>query len=382
MQNTTTNNVGETVYNSCYAELEMKNQYDKVNISGNFTTHNLDSGSNVRLYNGVMSVTGNIWSDKGIYAPNGSSYNHKLVLNSSGNQSVYTAGDYGQFNEVEVSNPNKRTITWSGNINFYKLASDINIKSDKVNLYSFNLNQHNMTITGDTNLTDTRTIDLNGGSLTIKGNVLHKNGTISLNNGTLNINGNYTMQNTTTNNVGETVYNSCYAELEMKNQYDKVNISGNFTTHNLDSGSNVRLYNGVMSVTGNIWSDKGIYAPNDSSYNHKTILSGKDKQSVTLNSSNKFNTLVLTKSLTNYTFKPNECWNSLMMIETGSGDCNLDGEVNVADAVMLQKWLLCAGSLDCWQAVDLCKDNRIDVFDLALLKRMILTKQNNSLSAQ
>lgn len=190
------------------------------------------------------------------------------------------------------------------------------------------------------------------------------------------------MQNTTTNNVGETVYNSCYAELEMKNQYDKVNISGNFTTHNLDSGSNVRLYNGVMSVTGNIWSDKGIYAPNDSSYNHKTILSGKDKQSVTLNSSNKFNTLVLTKSLTNYTFKPNECWNSLMMIETGSGDCNLDGEVNVADAVMLQKWLLCAGSLDCWQAVDLCKDNRIDVFDLALLKRMILTKQNNSLSAQ
>ena len=63
-----------------------------------------------------------------------------------------------------------------------------------------------------------------------------------------------------------------------------------------------------------------------------------------------------------------------MMIETGSGDCNLDGEVNVADAVMLQKWLLCAGPLDCWQAVDLCKDNRIDVFDLVLLKRMILAQ--------
>lgn len=56
------------------------------------------------------------------------------------------------------------------------------------------------------------------------------------------------------------------------------------------------------------------------------------------------------------------------------GDANLDGEVNVSDAVMLQKWLLCAGELTCWENVDLCKDERIDVFDLCLLKRMIIKK--------
>lgn len=54
------------------------------------------------------------------------------------------------------------------------------------------------------------------------------------------------------------------------------------------------------------------------------------------------------------------------------GDANYDGKVTVADAVMLQKWLLGSGELTCWQNVDLCKDERIDVFDLCLLKRMII----------
>lgn len=55
-----------------------------------------------------------------------------------------------------------------------------------------------------------------------------------------------------------------------------------------------------------------------------------------------------------------------------SGDANNDGKVSIADAVMLQNWLLGAGDLTCWHNVDLCKDERIDVFDLCLLKRMII----------
>lgn len=55
------------------------------------------------------------------------------------------------------------------------------------------------------------------------------------------------------------------------------------------------------------------------------------------------------------------------------GDANNDGEVSVADAVMLQKWLLTErNELTCWRNVDLCKDNKIDVFDLCLLKRMLI----------
>ena len=55
------------------------------------------------------------------------------------------------------------------------------------------------------------------------------------------------------------------------------------------------------------------------------------------------------------------------------GDCNLDGAVTVADAVMLQKWLSRKDNqLSCWRNADICKDNKINIFDLSLLKRMLM----------
>ena len=39
---------------------------------------------------------------------------------------------------------------------------------------------------------------------------------------------------------------------------------------------------------------------------------------------------------------------------------------------MLQKWLLNAGSLTNWENADMNEDGVIDVFDLALLKRVLL----------
>lgn len=54
------------------------------------------------------------------------------------------------------------------------------------------------------------------------------------------------------------------------------------------------------------------------------------------------------------------------------GDANLDGKVNADDLVMLQNWLLGSGDLTCWQNVDLCKDNKIDVFDLCLFRKILI----------
>ena len=58
------------------------------------------------------------------------------------------------------------------------------------------------------------------------------------------------------------------------------------------------------------------------------------------------------------------------------GDVDADGDVDVADVVLLQRWLL-AGSttmLNDWQAGDLCEDGRIDVFDLCLIKRLLIER--------
>ena len=55
-------------------------------------------------------------------------------------------------------------------------------------------------------------------------------------------------------------------------------------------------------------------------------------------------------------------------------DINSDGKFNISDAVILQKWLLAVPDtkLADWKAADLCEDGRLDVFDLCLMKRMLV----------
>ena len=68
--------------------------------------------------------------------------------------------------------------------------------------------------------------------------------------------------------------------------------------------------------------------------------------------------------------------NRLMLVPTEvlSGDVNADGEFNVSDVVLLQKWLLAVPdtALANWKAADFCDDNVLNVFDLCLMKRKLI----------
>ena len=56
------------------------------------------------------------------------------------------------------------------------------------------------------------------------------------------------------------------------------------------------------------------------------------------------------------------------------GDCNDDGTMNIADVVTLQQFLLGNGGLAEWRNADLCKDERIDVFDMVLMRRLLIER--------
>ena len=56
-----------------------------------------------------------------------------------------------------------------------------------------------------------------------------------------------------------------------------------------------------------------------------------------------------------------------------AGDLNADGEENLADAVLLQKYLLTeVSALPNWQAGDMDENGRLNVCDLTLLKRLLM----------
>ena len=60
--------------------------------------------------------------------------------------------------------------------------------------------------------------------------------------------------------------------------------------------------------------------------------------------------------------------------KTASGDVNADGEFNISDAVIFQKWLLGSAkySLTDWKAADFCNDGKLDIFDLICMKKKLV----------
>ena len=54
------------------------------------------------------------------------------------------------------------------------------------------------------------------------------------------------------------------------------------------------------------------------------------------------------------------------------GDINNDGSFNIADFVMLQRFILDSGTLINWENADVCEDDRIDVFDMILMRKLVV----------
>ena len=54
------------------------------------------------------------------------------------------------------------------------------------------------------------------------------------------------------------------------------------------------------------------------------------------------------------------------------GDCNSDNSVNIADLVMLQKYILGCDRFANWKNADLCEDEYIDSFDMILLRKLLI----------
>lgn len=81
---------------------------------------------------------------------------------------------------------------------------------------------------------------------------------------------------------------------------------------------------------------------------------------------------------------PDDGWGNIEDIATSSvkGDVNADGKFNIADAVILQKWLLAFPDvkLNDWKSADLCEDGKLNVFDLCVMKQELVLSQNNDFS--
>ena len=161
---------------------------------------------------------------------------------------------------------------------------------NKLSIETYGLPDEDYTLTEDMTLYanvyhSNGTIDLNGHSLTILGDLVLEGGCVKINGGQLNISGDYNAAIPVTNSDGTTGYNGGY--LDMGNINDKVTVSGDFNTcYDYDGAWHNYLKLGTIETKGNLndyyccgngnHTDWGIYSDGT-----KFIFSGSGEQTVT-----------------------------------------------------------------------------------------------------
>ena len=306
------NSLGETVWNGSNGILVMSKPEDYVLVGGTFAT----AGKGSTLTAGTLEVKGD-FEQHGTYG-NSSSPNycrnfdasdtHKVILSGEKPQTVsFDSSDSG-FANLEVTN--KEPLYLKGVLNIGSLQSDVTAKADGIKLYNIDLQGHAMSLTGNVYQKGGNIKLRENGILNITGNFYQEDGTLTMNKSTVQVTGDYRIQISGKNELDETVWNTGYGSIIMTKPEDHIIVGGTFAT----SGNESKLTAGTMEIAGDFEqhsnrTDRSFSA----SGTHKVILNGEGKQNISFDSRNsKFNILELTQARKNYTFEPDECWNTLI----------------------------------------------------------------------
>ena len=332
MENENVDSTGNVSYSSGSAKLIMTNSADRVNVGGTFENYTWSSSSYISdLQAGVMSVKGDfICRDdyNGFYTGG----THKVILNGTGVQKVQIAEAKG-FNELDIQN-DKVVFVADTYMKGFKANHDItlNVSQGKTLQISgtLDLNGHtlyapgNLTLTGngvnvkggsivvDGNLNLSCDVNLGGGKLQVNGNLIQSSDTLTVAGGTVDVSGDYRMENENVDSTGNVSYSGCYAELNMTNANDCVNVGGTFEF----DASNGDLTDGIICIKRDLIIKDSSYSDRfDPTGNHTIKLDGDKVQKIQVEGTyNKINNLYLTKDKsTGYNFVTDNCWNKLYL---------------------------------------------------------------------
>lgn len=106
-----------------------------------------------------------------------------------------------------------------------------------------------------------------------------------------------------------------------------------------------------------------------------TTKNNTPSSTTTTASTNETTTVTTTTNENTPPDKPDDGGDNPPPVPTGvQGDVNNDGSFNISDLVAMQKWLLAAddAELTNWRQGDLCHDEKIDVFDLCMMRQSLI----------
>ena len=298
--------------------LKMVYPADELRVQGDFITRSAyDHGINY-LGAGTLYIAGNFTELIG----NEANWNfqpavgHKTVLNGTGKQIVNFEDPRCGFGTLKSSNED---LVFENNVSWLLLDSDINVASNSLNLDHREMDLSGNSLTIDGNIILNTTININNGTMTVNGSLLHSAGTLDINGGKVNITGDYyIIGKYSTFEPGKENITGSNGYLKMVYPADELYIQGDFVTKSVYDHGISYLDAGTMYVEGNFTELIG----NSSNWNfqptvgHKTVLNGTGKQVVSFEDPKcGFGTLEITKPIDKYVFNPNPCWTALISPE-------------------------------------------------------------------
>ncbi len=255
----------------CY----MNNVNDKVIVNGDFLyQHGYMHDSYMTA--GTIEVKGNFTSTGAYFRP---TLEHKVVLNGDEKQEVSISGLSSKFNKLEIWNTSSEGVCSTLPIP----ANDVSGNVEKMHIAMEG--NYGKTLLGndeeDNYYLVAGTLDLNGYTLTIDGNLIQAGGKIILNGGILEVKGDYRIQSKQETEEGIT-YDYSTGSLVMTNEADQLTVDGDFVTWSTQDHREY-LTAGTMTIKGNFEHKRC-----DSSYNfsasgtHKVVFSGGNEHTIRL----------------------------------------------------------------------------------------------------
>ncbi|ADU74360.1 hypothetical protein M972_111358 [Acetivibrio thermocellus AD2] len=170
------NEEGKVIYKESYGVLKMTNPNDHVLVMGDFVMQNYYQTKDSKvLSDGVLEIKGDFTQIAcGVTPSFYACENHKVILSGTKLQRITMEETYSRFNILELKNTSEEGVVFLTPISEWKLESDQVVSGDVV--------------------VGVRTIDLNGYTLRIKGDLIHPQGTLFINGGKLIVEGDYRIQ--------------------------------------------------------------------------------------------------------------------------------------------------------------------------------------------
>ena len=280
----------------CDAYLKMTQEADEMRVGGDFLIK-----SENYYYSKFTAGTLYIGGDFTQLEAGNSSYfkanvEHRTVLNGNGKQTISFEDNSCHFGTLETTNDQ---LVFERNVSWLKQESDIHAESNGSKLSNADIDLNGYELTIDGNIGVYSNIDINKGTLMVNGSMDHYYDTISLNEGKLNITGDYSMQQ------GQAYLKMIYAADEMR-----VGKDFSIKSYYYD----VEMTAGTLYVGGDFTQLEGSGSSDfKTNVEHRTVLNGNGKQTINFEDAyNRFGTLELTKPISWYTFKPDQCWLNLI----------------------------------------------------------------------